>query len=286
MRKQPKRDATYLKQAEARLAVYPGGVEGFVADYLQEKASIADVSRLTGVAYRAMKRILLNRGIALRGTAAANTIHHRLHPERAQKVGDQNRTIRAACRPEVRAKMVATRRESVRRDPTMHINGVVGMGAHEKVFAAALSERGVEFVFNKQAFPYWLDFFFPALLVGVEIQADSPWPNRDRDATIREVLGLKTIIYFQYYQMRQKRVGDLVDLIVDIQEGRFDPSALGEETMLTRRPGKGAGLELNGYKFRRPFVRIRSLHPPESPQMGQNHVPDDDALDGKQSPLG
>jgi len=268
-RQQPNRVATYAgRRLEIINSRYPGGVVCMCADYISGKYSVKEIARICGIDTGPVAKVLRSKNIALRGVQEASIKHYQAHPERAVKVSRAHKVLKVCNRPDVRARATATRKLTNFLNPSTHPNFLAKMTKWEEVVAQALTVAGIKFEFNKSAPPYWLDFYLTDRNIGLEIQRSSRPNNKNRDLDIRSTLQLKNILYFATEDVQRGLVSNLIHLIQDIDFGRFDPTLLGEYTML-RCKKYGAGIfTCNGYNFRWSFGTASTKDRPPFPKVG------------------
>jgi hypothetical protein len=213
------------------------------------------LSTQTGVRFRALLRIFAHHGIEKRGNSDAFVVAHALHPEWAANTSAKLKITTSARRPEVRRKMSEAKIKAFRADPSLHPNAHVTMSTTETMLAAILESAGVAFRFSVNADRYWLDFLLPELGIGVELQRCCH-PCQKRDATIRQTLGLKAILYLPTRYFREGKAARLEHLVADLKAGSLDPSSLGEYAMISCQAKRGTTISLNGHHFLRPWIPV------------------------------
>lgn len=248
---------------------WPGGLEAMFVAYRTGEIDLATITRKTGVAFRSLRQLFESHGVRLRTRSEALSRDHAINPRRKAASKAQGERL-ASPASQLRSRIA--RRESHLCDPSKHLNAKVGMSPYERQTAAALKDAGIAFEFNKSFPPFWLDFWLPELAIGVEVQRPNRIPSKSRDAAIREA-GARAVLYFSTYQIRHGRLNDLIEVILLLQCGHLDPAALGEYTMVSRRPHNSAYLQIGPHKFRWAFGPMYAHNCPPPPPMCENVIP-------------
>lgn len=259
IRQQPACSITYRNRAQDKIdKLWPGGFVGAVESYIRGDILFSDITKQTGVHFRAIRKLMISAGVQIRSRSESQKIDYARNPGRKAKVAAANKLHRAFCRPDVRARMIASRKAAHLVNPLLHVNSLAKPSVNEILVLDALRDAGIECVFNKPSPPYWLDIYIPEIKLGIELQRPD-WPCKVRHFSIIESLGLNALIYFANYQIKQGRICDLVKFVSDVKARRCDPSVLGEHAMLSRKP-HGPYICLNEHKFRWAFGRVASKH--------------------------
>lgn len=247
-------------RAEARIdAGWPGGMAAMFRDYSDGSCDLAMITRRTGVEFRALRRMFKAHGVRLRSRSEANVVSYVLNPARSQKTAEKLRTSSSAFRPEVQAKMRATKIANHRRDPSTHINAKCKPSKYEAMFIDTLKTDGVAFIFNQHAAGFWLDFYLFEMGIGIELERGSVRPDLRRHLTIIDALGLSNIIYIPTRMIRNGYTILVGHVISDLKSGSLDPSTIGQNGMVAcKRKRKGVErIEMYGYDLVRPFVPVK-----------------------------
>jgi len=253
MRQQPNRSLTYRKRAEAQIdSSWPGGVSGFLAEYERRMVTLEEVTKVTGVSFRALNRIMeahgvkpLNRGDALR-------VAYRLKPERIEKTREKLRTNTSFRRPEVRQKMSETKRRQYAENPSLHINSKATPTTAEHHFGGLLSAAGINpWHFSFSIPPFWVDFYLPSLRVAVEVCRRHRMALERHEKVLQSGL-IDFVFYIPTWLVIPSRDAEVHEFVAWLKRGNFAPAASGGYLMFGRSR-KFETVEIDGVYMNRMF---------------------------------
>jgi len=256
----------YRKKSEERIErLWSGGLDSAIKSYQSGEASIQDITEVTGILFRAIRRVFAHHGVKIVSRSEAQTAHYARHPERKAKISAAHKAITIPA--EQRGRMIDANIAAIRRDPSIHINARVNPSIYESKVIHALQSAGISYRFNHPSPPFWLDFYFPEMSVGLEIQRTQVHPDRNRHNSVVKSLGLRALVYYRVYEVKKNRISDLINLLSDIKIGSFDPSIIGEYSMFGRNPRGPTIVALDKHKFRWAFGAVNSKNRPPVPKM-------------------
>lgn len=217
-------------------------------EYQSERTTLKAIIRKTGVLTRALHRIFAAHGIKIRSANEASEVGRRLNPDWRGHISRTKRLKPFVHSPEVTRIAAQKRVRLFREQPHRHSLSHMPMKPREKMLAAMLDARGIEYSFNHHSGGYWLDFYLPQLRVGIELQNTKP-PCKQRDDSLTASLRLRGIFYVMVRYFREGKQHAIARLLDSLKAGQVNIESLGDARALCVRPGNGINSESAGIKF-------------------------------------